>query len=96
MEASSQVVSGIVTENYHLWMVPSILAIVGGIIYYFTQKNVEAELTTNSSPKKIMFRALLASIFIFACCLSTAYFCSKSIELLRESLPFATGANPPF
>lgn len=93
MEAASQTVSSILSENFNVCILPTILAIVGGLIYFFTHKNVEGTETNNA--KKLMFRALLASIFIFVCCLSSVYFCSKSIEGLND-IPFLTGAKPPF
>jgi len=93
MEATSQTVSSILSENVNVCILPTILAIVGGLIYFFTHKNVEGPEANNT--KKLMFRALLASIFVFVCCLSSVYFCSKSIEGLND-IPFLTGAKPPF
>lgn len=96
MEATSQTMSSMVTENLNICILPSILALVGGLIYFFTQKTVELTDASNANnSKKIMFRALLASIFIFVCCLSSVYFCSRSMEGLND-IPFLTGAKPPF
>jgi cell division protein FtsW (lipid II flippase) len=93
MEASSYNMNSIVTENYNFYLLPVVLAIVGGVIYYFTQKSIEEELNVNT--KKLIFRALLATIFIFVSCLSSVYFSSKSIESLND-IPFLVGANAPF
>jgi len=81
--------------NYQIWIISLIFSVVAGIIYFFVQRGIESG-TEVSLSKKIGFRSLIASLFVFASCVSTAYFCSKSMELMPSSLPVIAGINPPF